>query len=63
MNEPWSGLEGFMFAVNSIENGGNKGIMLEFRQDLAVKLEWRSKLIKDLQSFLASEALLKHLSL
>jgi len=55
INEPWSGLKGFMYAAASVETQEMKGIMLEFRQDLAVQKEWRTIMIQHLVTFLSKK--------
>eukprot|EP01119_Soliformovum_irregulare_P000941 TRINITY_DN10693_c0_g1_i2.p2 TRINITY_DN10693_c0_g1~~TRINITY_DN10693_c0_g1_i2.p2 ORF type:complete len:107 (-),score=18.21 TRINITY_DN10693_c0_g1_i2:152-472(-) len=54
MNEPWSGREGFMHALSTKESNQpvHKGLMLEFRQDLLVKPEWRAQVMKPLRKWL-----------
>jgi len=55
LNEPWSGKEGFMYAVSQVESEENKGIMLEFRQDLLLKEEWRLQLLNNLENLLTTK--------
>lgn len=52
LNEPWSGKEGFMYALSQVETDENRGIMLEFRQDLLLQPQWREKMLDHLENFL-----------
>jgi len=52
LNEPWSGLEGFMHSVEShakkLENSRTQSLMIEVRQDLILDTQWRHKLVESL---------------
>jgi len=43
LNEPWSGKDGYMFAVDSVETEARRCVMLEFRNDLLRNSEWRAR--------------------
>jgi len=43
LNEPWSGKEGFMFAVDSVASDTRSCVMLEFRNDLLRDSVWRAR--------------------
>jgi len=45
LNEPWSAKDGFMFAADQLSTPHTQVIMFEFRQDLIVQTEWRSKMV------------------
>jgi len=60
LNEPWSGKEGFMYAVSQVESNRNKGIMLEFRNDLLVQEQWKHKMLLDLANLLNNLSHLRH---
>lgn len=53
LNEPWSGKDGYMFSVETAASLIDaKCIMIEFRQDLLTKSNWRANVATQLQSFL-----------
>jgi len=56
LNEPWSGRDGFMYAVeNACQHSKiSKPIMLEFRQDLLTNAQWRTDLVSRLYKVLSS---------
>ena len=43
LNQPWSGKDGFMYAVDNVATATRKAVMIEFRQDLVVDPEWRAR--------------------
>ena len=44
LNEPWSGLEGFMYASDRLTVLPKRvSVMIELRQDLLAKEEWRKE--------------------
>jgi len=48
VNEPWSGLDGFMFAVDSHITESRPGVMIEVRNDLLRQEVFRNTLCKQL---------------
>ena len=46
LNEPWSGLEGFMYSADMhAKKIGAESLMIEIRQDLILDEKWRSELV------------------
>ncbi len=59
LNEPWSGLEGFMFAADSVTaDPVRRAIMIELRQDLALNESWRHSVLSSMLGVLGDEGFL-----
>ena len=55
VNEPWSGLQGFMYSADMhAQRIGAQPLMIEARQDLLVQPEWRAKLVSAVVDSLAA---------
>jgi len=52
LNEPWSAKDGYMFAADQFSTPHTAVIMVEFRQDLAVKADWRAKVVQATEKLL-----------
>jgi predicted N-formylglutamate amidohydrolase len=50
INEPWSGLDGFMFAADQVCGPTRQAVMLELRQDLVPNAEWRTRAVDVVES-------------
>jgi predicted N-formylglutamate amidohydrolase len=55
LNEPWSAKEGFMYAADQFSALTTGVIMLELRQDLAVKNDWRQKVVQATEKVLREQ--------
>jgi len=57
LNEPWSGKEGFMYAVQQTAHQGRKALMFEFRNELLANIEWRKKAVKHMVDVIQAQKL------
>lgn len=59
INEPWSGKDGFMYAVDQISNNVGNTIMIEYRNDLLSQQHWRNDVLNILTRYLIEQNYIK----
>lgn len=52
INQPWSGMNGYMYAVDAIQQYVNNTLMIEYRNDLLIQEQWRTNVINILIKYL-----------